>query len=101
VLYVKDLFQRARIADRTERRRVAKVVANVNRHFSLNVKVQREFLGDLSAAGFSLDWLREMPLATDHDLGNAFVAANAIEIYEGPPVTFLDWLELRARKARP
>jgi ubiquinone/menaquinone biosynthesis C-methylase UbiE len=101
VLYVKDLFQRARIADRTERRRVAKVVANVNRHFSLNVKVQRAFLGDLSAAGFSLDWLREMPLATDHDLGNAFVAAHAIEIYEGPPVTFLDWLELRARKARP
>ena len=51
-----------------------------------------------AAAGFALEWLREPPLPTQHDLGNAFVAANAIDIYEGPPVTFLDWLELKARK---
>ncbi len=98
VLYLKDLFQRARIAERAERDRVRKVVANVNRSFSLNVKVQSEFLAALRRAGFALEWLRESPLATQHDLGNAFVAANAIDIYEGPPVTFLDWLELKARK---
>ena len=101
VLYVKDLFQRARIADRAERARVRRVVANVNRYFCLNVKVQREFLTALGGAGFALEWLREPPLATGHDLGNAFVAANAIDIYEGPPVTFLDWLELKARKPLP
>ncbi len=101
VLYVKDLFQRARIADRAERARVRKVVANVNRYFCLNVKAQSEFLAALAGAGFALEWLREPPLATGHDLGNAFVAANAIDIYEGPPVTFLDWLELKARKPLP
>ena len=101
VLYVKDLFQRARIADRTERRRVRRVVENVNRYFSLNVKAQSEFLAALRGAGFALEWLREPPLATQHDLGNAFVVANAIDIYEGPPVTFLDWLELKARKTAP
>lgn len=99
VLYVKDLFQRARIADRAERARVHKVVANVNRHFSLNVKIQSEFLAAVRDAGFALVWLREPPLPTQHDLGNAFVAVNAIDIYEGPPITFLDWLELKARKA--
>ncbi|MEO8195847.1 MAG: class I SAM-dependent methyltransferase [Thermoanaerobaculia bacterium] len=98
VLYVKDLFERARIADRAERARVRRVVANVNRHFCLNVKAQGEFLAALAGAGFALEWLREPPLATSHDLGNAFVAANAIDIYEGSPVTFLDWLELKARK---
>ena len=98
VLYVKDLFQRARIADGAERRRVRRVVANVNRYFCLNVKAQGEFLAALSAAGFALEYLREPPLATQHDLGNAFVAANAIDIYEGQPITFLDWLELKARK---
>jgi ubiquinone/menaquinone biosynthesis C-methylase UbiE len=98
VLYVKDLFQRAAIRDRAERRRVRRVIANVNRHFSLNVKGQRRFLAALSAAGFALEWLREPPLATQHDLGNAFVADNGIDIYEGPPVTFLDWLELKARR---
>lgn len=98
VLYVKDLFQRALIADRTERARVRRVVANVNRYFCLNVKDQGKFLAALAAAGFELEWLRAPPLATGHDLGNAFVAANAIDIYEGPPVTFLDWLELKARK---
>lgn len=98
VLYVKDLFQRAHIADRTERARVRKVVANVNRYFCLNVKDQHDFLAALRGAGFALEWLREPPLPTQHDLGNAFVAANAIDIYEGPPVTFLDWLELKARK---
>ncbi len=101
VLYVKDLFRRARIADRAERARVRKVVANVNRYFCLNVKAQSEFLAALAGAGFALEWLREPPLATGHDLGNAFVAANAIDIYEGPPVTFLDWLELKARKPLP
>ena len=101
VLYVKDLFQRARIADRAERARVRRVVANVNRYFCLNVKAQREFLAALAGAGFALEWLREPPLATGHDLGNAFVAAHAIDIYEGPPVTFLDWLELKARKPSP
>ncbi len=101
VLYVKDLFQRAHIADRAERVRVRRVVANVNRYFCLNVKAQSEFLAALAGAGFALEWLREPPLATGHDLGNAFVAANAIDIYEGPPVTFLDWLELKARKPLP
>lgn len=101
VLYLKDLFQRAAIPDRSERRRVRRVIANVNRHFSLNVKSQRRFLAALSGAGYSLEWLREPPLATQHDLGNAFVASNGIDIYEGPPVTFLDWLELKARKPRP
>lgn len=101
VLYVKDLFQRAHIAERSERARVRRVVANVNRHFCLNVKVQSEFLAALAGAGLELEWLREPPLATGHDLGNAFVAANAIDIYEGPPVTFLDWLELKARKPSP
>jgi ubiquinone/menaquinone biosynthesis C-methylase UbiE len=98
VLYVKDLFQRAAIRDRTERRRVRRVIANVNRHFSLNVKSQRRFLAALAASGFALEWLREPPIATQHDLGNAFVADNGIDIYEGPPVTFLDWLELKARR---
>lgn len=101
VLYVKDLFQRARIPDPGERDRVARVIANVNRHFSLNVKRQGDFLRALRQAGFALEWLREPPLATQHDLGNAFVADNRIDIYEGPPVTFLDWLELKARKRRP
>lgn len=100
VLYVKDLFQRARVADRAERARVRKVIANVNQHFSLNVKAQGDFLAALRGAGFVLEWLRETPIATQHDLGNAFVAANAIDIYDGPPVTFLDWLELKARKNR-
>lgn len=100
VLYVKDLFQRAHIADRGERARVRRVIANVNRYFSLNVKSQAEFLAALRDAGFALEWLRAPPLATQHDLGNAFVAANGIDIYEGPPVTFLDWLELKARKGR-
>jgi cyclopropane fatty-acyl-phospholipid synthase-like methyltransferase len=98
VLYVKDLFQRARIPDRAERARVRRVIANVNRHFCLNVKAQGPFLAAVNRAGFALEWLREPPLATRHDLGNAFVAAHAIDIYEGPPVTFLDWLELKARK---
>ncbi len=101
VLYVKDLFRRAHIADRTERSRVRRVVTNVNRYFCLNVKDQGKFLAALAAAGFDLEWLRAPPLATAHDLGNAFVAANAIDIYEGPPVTFLDWLELKARKPVP
>ncbi|MCZ7652586.1 MAG: methyltransferase domain-containing protein [Thermoanaerobaculia bacterium] len=98
VLYVKDLFQRARIPDRAERARVRRVIANVNREFCLNVKAQRPFLAALRRAGFDLEWLRAPPLATQHDLGNAFVAAHAIDIYEGPPVTFLDWLELKARR---
>jgi len=101
VLYAKDLFQRDRVADRAERARVRRVVANVNRHFCLNVKAQNEFLAALADAGFALEWLREPPLPTQHDLGNAFVAAHAIDIYEGPPVTFLDWLELKARKPAP
>ena len=37
-----------------------------------------------------------MPIPTNHDIGNAFVAANGIDIYEGEPLTFLDWLELKA-----
>jgi ubiquinone/menaquinone biosynthesis C-methylase UbiE len=101
VLYVKDLFQRAHVADRAERARVRKAVANVNRYFCLNVKAQSDFRAALRDAGFTLEWLREPPLPTQHDLGNAFVAANAIDIYEGPPVTFLDWLELKARKSTP
>lgn len=101
VLYVKDLFQRDRIPDRGERARVRRVVANVNRYFCLNVKAQGEFLAALAGAGFELEWLREPPIPTQHDLGNAFVAANAIDIYEGPPVTFLDWLELKARRPMP
>ncbi len=101
VLYVKDLFQRARIPERAERARVARAIANVNRHFSLDVKEQRPFLRALERAGLTLEWLREPPLATQHELGNAFVADNEIDIYEGPPVTFLDWLELKARKPRP
>ncbi|HSM52354.1 MAG TPA: class I SAM-dependent methyltransferase, partial [Thermoanaerobaculia bacterium] len=98
VLYVKDLFQRARIPERAERARVRRVIANVNREFCLNVKAQDAFLGALRRAGFDLEWLRAPPLATSHDLGNAFVATHAIDIYEGPPVTFLDWLELKARR---
>jgi len=101
VLYIKDLFQRLRIADRAERDRVSKVLANVNRHFSLNVKAQSEFLAALRGAGFALEWMREPPLQTQHDLGNAFVTANAIDIYDGSPITFLDWLELKARKVAP
>jgi hypothetical protein len=62
------------------------------------VKSQRRFLAAITRAGFALEWLREPPLQTQHDLGNAFVAANDIDIYEGPPVTFLDWLELKARR---
>lgn len=97
VLYVKDLFRRARISW-TERRRVARVVRNVDRACCLRVKPQKPFLRALAAAGLELEWLREPPLALNHDLGNAFVASNGIDLYEGEPVTFLDWLELKARR---
>jgi len=97
VLYVKDLFRRARVGWR-ERRRVARVVRNVDRACCLNVKPQGPFLDALAAAGLELEWLRAMPLPVNHDLGNAFVAANGLDIYEGEAITFLDWLELKARR---
>ncbi|MCB1009772.1 MAG: class I SAM-dependent methyltransferase [Acidobacteria bacterium] len=97
VLYVKDLFRRARVGWR-ERRRVARVVRNVDRACCLNVKPQGPFLRAIAGAGLELEWLRELPLPIQHDLGNAFVASNGLDIYEGEPVTFLDWLELKARR---
>jgi cyclopropane fatty-acyl-phospholipid synthase-like methyltransferase len=98
VLYMKDLFRRARMPRGQERRRVRRVVRNVNRYFCLQVQSQKRVRRALEKAGFGLEWFREMPLTTNHDIGNAFVAANEIDIYEGAPVTFLDWLELKARK---
>ncbi len=97
VLYVKDLFRRAWVGW-GERRRVARVLRNVDRACCLNVKPQRPFLRAVAAAGLDLEWLRELPIPVNHDLGNAFVAASGLDLYGGEPITFLDWLELKARR---
>ncbi|MEM7479606.1 MAG: methyltransferase domain-containing protein [Acidobacteriota bacterium] len=98
ILYVKDLFRRRDPLRGQEARRVKRAVANTNRHFRLEVQPSDRIARWLVQAGFRVDYLRELPIATQHDLGNAFCAEHGIDIYQGEPVTYLDWLELKARK---
>jgi ubiquinone/menaquinone biosynthesis C-methylase UbiE len=99
VLYVKDLFRRRDVPWR-ERLRVRGVVARVDRACCLTAQSTRRIVAAVERAPLELLFLRPLPLPTEHDLGNAFVAAHGLDIYRGEPVTFLDWLELKARRAR-
>ncbi|MEM7049874.1 MAG: class I SAM-dependent methyltransferase [Acidobacteriota bacterium] len=100
VLYVKDLFRRREPLHGEEERRVERAVRNTNRHFRLEVQSTGRIERGLRQAGLELESFGELPIATQHDLGNAFCQEHAIDIYEGEPVTYLDWLELKARKPR-
>lgn len=98
VLYVKDLFQLQENPGGREGRRIRNVIENTNRYFRLKVQRVETIEKAMQNAGLRLGYCRELPLATQHDLGNAFCHRHGLDIYEGEPVTYLDWLEMKAKK---
>ena len=97
VLYVKDLFRYVS-PDKEENEHVKRVIRNVNKYFALRIKPKKWFIDLMEEKGFEFLWEKEITIDTNHNIGNTFVADNNLDIYEGRVVTFLEWLEMKARK---
>ncbi len=86
VIYVKDLFQLQKIPRGQEARRIRKVIKNTNRYFRLEVQTVGAITQASHRASLRLEYCRELPLTTQHDLGNAFCQRHGLDIYEDEPV---------------
>lgn len=95
-VYVKDFYVRE-TDDPELRRRVAAVVANIDRIYAYNTLDLHETISAIRRADLEIDFVRRPPYVSDISTRVAFEAANGIDIFGGmPPFVAADWLEIRA-----
>ncbi len=97
-LYVKDFYARES-DDAEERRRIAAVVANIDRIYAYNTLDLHTVIAAVRRAGLEIDFVRRLGFASDVAARAEFERVNAIDIFGGmTPFVAADWLELRATK---
>ena len=98
VLYIKDLFTRINYP-KNEEKRILTAQKNTNKFCSLFVRPSKEIIEILNEMGYKLVEYNNLAENMNHDIGNAFVMNNQLDIFEGEePIEYLEWAELIFRK---
>lgn len=96
-IYIKDLFA-LRSYNLFNWSRIKTAVKNTNTLCALNIKPVKTIANILKRNGCKIIAVNSLDYM-NHDIGNAFIIKNQLDIYEGKePITYLDWSEIVAEK---
>jgi len=94
LIYIKDLFTRKN-TPKKEKELVKIAENNTNKYCVLEIKPSSEIISILKDLNFELLVYNNLENTMNHDIGNAFVLKNQIDIYNGNnAVEYLEWAEL-------
>ncbi len=101
-IYIKDLYH-GTARNEQEKRDIAQVVQNSNRHILMNVKKLHEVVAAFENAPVTFDFIKKLGFEADVEVANNFIRRNMIPLnqnYTGDlfHLKFLDYYELRVTK---
>jgi cyclopropane fatty-acyl-phospholipid synthase-like methyltransferase len=94
ILFIKDLFSKEG-TEKKELSRIRTATENTNRYCRLKARPSSRIVEIAKNSGFELVLKNDLAGIANHDIGNAFILKNEIDIYEGEPLEYLEWAELK------
>jgi len=101
-IYIKDLYH-GTARNEQERRDIAQVVHNSNKHILMNVKKLHEVVAAFENAPVTFDFIKKLGFEADVEAANEFIRRNMIPLNQNITsdiffLKFLDYYELRVTK---
>ena len=96
-IYIKDFFVRE-VANEAFKKRIDRVIGNMNRYYTYNVLDLHDTLTALRMAGYHLDMIKRPEYASDINIRKNFEEQFGIDVFEGEEIMPAEWLEIRCQK---
>ena len=101
-IYIKDLYH-GTARNEQERKDIAQVVQNSNKHILMNVKKLHEVVAAFENAPVTFDFIKKLGFDADVEVANDFIRRNMIPLNQNITsgiffLKFLDYYELRVTK---